>query len=152
MLTHEFTFGLRASEIVQIVLGTSGVNVRPVSTNEADFVSAETFGSALGQAVWLMTMSKAHRDLPIRDIEAIAATPILPKQFKIYSTNGQPVAFLSWARVTEELANRADISSTDLALENWRSGDNLIVVDCVSPFSGATEFERRFLMAGQFKR
>lgn len=99
-----------------------------------------------------MTMSKAHRELPIRDIEAIAATPILLKQFKIYSKDGQPVAFLSWARVRGDLANKANVSSSDLSLEDWRSGDNLIVVDCVSPFAAANEFKRLFFAADQSKQ
>ncbi|WP_254700132.1 MULTISPECIES: toxin-activating lysine-acyltransferase [unclassified Roseovarius] len=70
-------------------------------------VDARTFGSALGQAVWLVTMDKRYRDRPIREIEALVATPIFLRQFKIYSKGKSPVAFLSWASVSDAVKTRA---------------------------------------------
>lgn len=64
---------------------------------------AHTFGTALGQATFLMTMSKEHRELPVKDIEQILTTPILLQQFKLYSKEKQPIAFVSWATVTDEI-------------------------------------------------
>lgn len=107
-------------------------------------VDASTFGSALGQAVWLMTMDKRYRDLPIREIERIAATPIFLRQFKIYSKGKSPVAFLSWAQVTDAVKAKVEVG-TPLELKDWRSGENLVVVDVVSPFNPREVFVERFL-------
>lgn len=82
-----------------------------------------------------MTVSKAHRHLPIADIETIAATPVLLSQFKLYSRGKQPVAFLSWAMVSNEVKARIESGKTKIDLQDWRSGDNLIVEDCISPFN-----------------
>ena len=108
-------------------------------------VDARTFGSALGQAVWLMTINKRYRDRPIREIEALVATPILLRQFKIYSKGKSPVAFLSWASVSDAVKAKAE-AGAPLALEDWRSGASLVVVDVVSPFEEA-EGVQRFMNA-----
>lgn len=107
-------------------------------------VDAGTFGSALGQAVWLMTMDKRYRDLPVHEIERIVATPILLRQFKIYSKGKQPVAFLSWAQVTDTGKARIE-AGEPLELKDWRSGETVVVVDCVSPFNPREVFVESFL-------
>ncbi|WP_299867607.1 toxin-activating lysine-acyltransferase [uncultured Roseobacter sp.] len=104
-----------------------------------------TFGSAMGQIVWLMTMSNAHRELPIREIEHRVSTPILLKQFKLYSKANQPVAYLAWALVTDEVKARFDAGERSLELSDWRAGPNLIVVDCVSPFAPHETIEAQFV-------
>lgn len=92
-----------------------------------------------------MTMSKDHRSLPISDIEAIVTAPILLSQFKLYSKGKQPVAFLSWATVSDEIKARIESGDKKLDLKDWRSGSNLVVVDCVSPFNPREVFADRFV-------
>lgn len=117
-----------------------------MTVSDTSGIDAQTFGSAMGQAVWLMTMSKLHRDLPIRDIEKLVATPILLKQFKLYSKDKQPVAFLSWASVSDAINDGfSNDSWREMELADWRSGPNLVVVDCVSPFADRQVFVDRFL-------
>ena len=82
----------------------------------------QTFGSTLGQAVWLMTMSKAHRDLPIYEIEARVALPIFLRQFRLYSKDNQPVAFLTWASVSDEVKARLEAGEKRLAETDWQIG------------------------------
>jgi cytolysin-activating lysine-acyltransferase len=91
-----------------------------------------------------MTMNKRYRDRPIREIEALVATPILLRQFKIYSKGKSPVAFLSWASASDAVKARVE-AGAPLALEDWRSGASLVVVDVVSPFSPTKEVKKRFL-------
>ncbi|GAW35401.1 cyclolysin-activating lysine-acyltransferase CyaC [Roseovarius sp. A-2] len=104
----------------------------------------QTFGSTMGNAVWLMTMDKRYRDRPIREIEALVATPILLRSFKLYSKDKQPVAFLTWASVSDVVKAKVE-AGEPLALEDWRSGENLVVVDVVSPFAEAEGVRDRFL-------
>ena len=100
-----------------------------------DTVDAQTFGSVMGQAVWLMTMSKAHRDKPISLVEDLVAPAILLKQFRLFSKGKQPVAFLVWASVSDDVRDMLAAGGTLTDLKQWRSGANIVVVDCVSPFS-----------------
>lgn len=114
-----------------------------MSEDKSIGVDPQTFGSAMGNAVWLMTMDKRYRDRPIREVEAIVATPILLRQFKLYSKDKQPVAFLAWASVSDEVAKKIEAGET-LALEDWRSGPRIVVVDCVSPFNPPEMFIKKF--------
>lgn len=110
----------------------------------AQTLDATTFGSTMGNAVWRTTMGKRYRDRPIREIWALVATPILPQQFKLYSKEKQPVGFLTWASVSDALKAKVD-AGKPIALEHWRSGENLVVVDAVSAFNPAEVFRQRFL-------
>lgn len=105
----------------------------------------QTFASTLGQAVWLMTMSKDHRDLPISSIEKNAATAIFLRHFKLYSKGKQPIAFLTWASVSDEVKKRIESGNNVLELAEWRSGTNIVIIDCVSPFGPTEVFEAKFL-------
>ena len=53
------------------------------------------------------------------------------------------MAFLTWATVSD--AAKAKVEAGELLdLADWTSGDNLVVVDVVSPFNPAEVFEKRF--------
>lgn len=116
-----------------------------MSKKSLESVDAKTFGSVMGQAVWLMTMSKAHRDLPIRTVETLISPAVLLRQFKLYSKGKQPVAFLIWASVTDEVKAKLDAGGQIENLEDWRGGPNLVIVDCISPLAPRETFEQTFL-------
>ncbi len=107
-------------------------------------VDAQTFGSVMGQAVWLMTMSKAHRDLPIHTVETLISPAILLKQFRLFSKGKQPVAFLIWASVSDQVKARLERGDKTLELTDWRSGPNIVVIDCISPLHPAETFIAKF--------
>lgn len=108
-------------------------------------VDAQTFGSVMGQAVWLMTMSKDHRDLPIRAVEEVIAPAILLKQFRLFSQGKQPMAFLVWASVSDAVRDRIESGDKTMELADWRSGSNIVVLDCISPLHPAQTFIDKFL-------
>ena len=108
------------------------------------FPDAATFASSLGQAVWLMTVSKEHRDLKISDIEDLITPAILLQQFKIYMKDKQPIAFLAWASVSDEVKTRFERGNRILEPHEWRSGPNIVIVECVSPFADRAEIEKQF--------
>ena len=103
-----------------------------------------TFASAFGQAVWLMTLSKDHRDLKVKQIEDLVTPAVFLQQFKIYSQGKQPVAFLSWASVSDQIKARFDDGNRTLGAEEWRSGKHIVIVDCVSPFAPKDEIVKQF--------
>ena len=104
-----------------------------------------TFASTLGQAVWLMTMSKEHRELSIKQLEENALAAILLQQFKMYMKAKRPVAFLTWAAVSDDIKKRMDKGDKTLELTDWRSGNNIVIIDCVSPFNPPKIFEEEFI-------
>lgn len=108
-------------------------------------LDASTFASTLGQAVWLMTLSPQHRELPIHEIERMIAPALLLKQFRLYSKGKQPVAFLTWVTVSDELRERLETGQTLEDLKDWRSGPNVVVLDCISPFQPPETFREKFL-------
>lgn len=118
-----------------------------MSTEKPDLskFDAQTFASTMGQAVWLMTMSEAHKDLPIRVVEERIAPALLLHQFKLYSKGNQPVAFLVWASVNDEVKARIEAGDKKLDIKDWRSGNNIVILECVSPFNPAAVFEQKFL-------
>jgi len=123
---------------------TNETNILKNTDNQPRFLDSPTFASTLGQAVFLMTVSKRHRDLKISVIEEIVSTAIFLQQFKLYSKGKQPIAFLAWATVSDEVKERFDAGNVALELKDWRSGSNLIVVDCISPFTSEKEIKKQF--------
>lgn len=103
-----------------------------------------TFASAMGQAAWLLTVSKEHRDKKISFIEEVVSPAIFLQQFKIYSKGKQPIAFLSWATVSDEVKARFEAGDRKLEPQEWRSGKNLVIVECVSPFADLDEVIKQF--------
>ena len=118
-------------------------------TGGAPSVDAQTFAATMGQAAWLMTLSKSHRDLPMSTLETLVSPAILLRQFKLYSKGKQPVAFLVWASVSDAVKARLESGDKTLALADWRSGPNIVIVECISPFNPPETFEQKFLAAAQ---
>lgn len=129
--------------------GIEGPDMSNTKNTEALLKDAATFASVMGQAVWLMTMSRDHRDLPIRTVEELLSPAILMRQFRLYSKGKQPVAFLIWASVSQEVKTRLEAGDKTMELKDWRSGPHVVVVDCISPLSPAQDFIDRFLASAE---
>lgn len=112
-------------------------------------VDSATFASVMGQAVWLMSMSKDHRELPIKTVEDLLSPAILLKQFRLYSKGKQPLALVVWASVSDEVKARLESGDKKLELTEWRSGPNIVVVDCISPLHPADTFIETFMASVQ---
>ena len=116
------------------------MTIDPKSTT----LDPHTFGSVLGQVVWLMSMSKEHRDLPIHVIDQHVLPAILLKSFKLYSKDKQPVAFLAWAAVSDAVKKRIESGGHPIRIDEWRSGENIMVLECVSPLADRNVIEKNF--------
>src|SRR5207245_3065285 len=86
------------------------VQAGPAATTRPDQASL------LGQVAWLMMQSPVHRHLFLADLEYRVAPPLMLQQFRLYRRDNVPVAFVSWALLTEEVEKRVqrDRKSTRL--------------------------------------
>lgn len=91
----------------------------------------------LGDAVWLMSQSAAHKHLSISDLEWLVLPPIMAKQFRFFRTGNRPFAFATWALLDEDAEKRLLAGQTRLRAGDWKSGDRLWLIDLVAPFGGA---------------
>ena len=104
----------------------------------------------LGQAACVMMHSPAHKHMFISDLEWLLVPPIGLKQFRLWRRDNLPVAFASWAFLSEDVAARFADSVKQgqtwgrrLAPADWRSGDQLWLIDLVCPFGGIEEAARQ---------
>jgi len=58
-------------------------------------------------------------------------------QAKLYMRDESPFAFVSWARLSGEIAERYRLPPYRLAPNDWNLGDAIWIVDLIAPFGGA---------------
>lgn len=92
------------------------MNVLTIDMTKKIFPDSATFSSTMGHAVWLMTLSKEHRNRPISEVERVVSPAAILQQFKIYFKEKQPIAFLAWAAVSDEVKAKWDAGDNTLAL------------------------------------
>lgn len=120
--------------------GSETQNTRPSTV-----ATSSEFLMALGQITWLMGLSNAHRDIPVRDIEARVQAPLMLKQVRVYTKGNQPVAAVIWASVSESIKQALRFDTYKMNLPDWRSGEQIVVVETISPFVDGAKFEKMFL-------
>lgn len=94
----------------------------------------------LASAVALMAASPRHRHLFIGDLEWALMPPIALKQFRIFAQDSRPLAYASWAFVSDEVEARFKTGVTKLKPNEWKSGDRCWLIDLVAPMAGAAAF------------
>lgn len=106
----------------------------------------------LGPAIWLYSRDPARKYTFLADIEVTLLPPILLDQCRLFSRDGMPFAFFTWARVSDGVDWRLRGGVLRIAPHEWKSGEHVWLMDAVTPFGGAEPlFEqlRRDALAGQ---
>ena len=107
--------------------------------------------SAIGIALMLATKSKNHQFLFASDFEWLILPPISLKQYKVFrSKKNEPIAFVTWARVSKDVEQRLLDGHIKLAPKDWKSGDKLVLIDVIAPFGGSKEILKQ-LHDAEFK-
>lgn len=107
--------------------------------------TSDEFTRTMGQVVWLLTLSKEHRSKPISLIEAHVTAPLMFKQVRVYTKGKQPLAAVVWAYASNEVRKKIEKGGYEMALQDWRSGPDVVVVDCISPLMDQNMFIDQFL-------
>lgn len=105
----------------------------------------------LGHVTWLMLQQGATRNTLLGDLEWRVMPPLLLKQARVHMQGDAPLAYVSWALLSEEAAMRYRAAPHRLAAADWKSGDQVWLVDLFTPFGGAQELlkELRQQFAGR---
>jgi cytolysin-activating lysine-acyltransferase len=93
----------------------------------------------LGPIVWLLSQTPSHRHLFLSDLEWRILPPVSLGQCKLYMKGNAPLAFVSWAKVTDEVERRLSKGNVRLAPAEWANGDKIWLVDVIAPFGGVPE-------------
>lgn len=95
--------------------------------------------SLLGAVTWLMMQHTTTRHTLISDLEWRVMPPLVLDQAKLYMRDNAPVAYVSWASLSDKVAQRYNTAPHQLTAGDWQSGDQIWIIDLYAPFGGATE-------------
>ncbi len=93
----------------------------------------------LGPVVWLMMSHGMTRHTLVSELEWRVMPPLVLDQAKLYFRDEAPVAFVSWAKLSDAAAQRYRAAPHHLTASDWNSGPHIWLVDVLTPFGGAQE-------------
>lgn len=111
--------------------------IAQLAKNQAHKVLAKI--PLLGPVTWLMMQQSASRHTLLSELEWRVMPALILDQAKLYMKDEAPVAFASWARLSEVVAQRYMGAPHQLALTDWNSGDQIWLIDVFTPFGGAQD-------------
>lgn len=85
----------------------------------------------IGEIVGLLSQSLAHRHLA--DLEWLIGPPVALRQFRIFHDDTKPLAVALWASVSDEVEKELVAGRPRLRPNEWKSGENLWLIDLVAP-------------------
>jgi cytolysin-activating lysine-acyltransferase len=99
----------------------------------------------LGPALWLFARDQYRRFTFVADIDWRLMPPLVLDQCRLYSREGLPWSFVTWAFVAPEVDQRFRAHAPVIAPTEWKSGEHVWLVDVVSPFGNAEDVAREAL-------
>ncbi len=124
-------------------------------------VGSRTIGSMMGEVVWLMTQSQAHKFLSLADLEWLLMPPIILGQYKLFrDANKKPMGAALWGYLNEEAEQKLKTVGR-LAPQDWgnkanldqqkgliaNEGGTLWLVELVAPFHSDKNKHREQMLA-----
>ena len=93
----------------------------------------------LGPVTWLMMQQSASRHTLVSELEWRVLPPLMLDQAKLYLKDEALIAFVSWARLSDAAAQRYKDAPHQLTMTDWTSGDQVWLIDVLTPFGGAQD-------------
>ncbi|TXI73767.1 MAG: toxin-activating lysine-acyltransferase [Limnohabitans sp.] len=93
----------------------------------------------LGAVSWLMMQQTATRHTLLSELEWRVMPALVLEQAKLYLRDDSPIAYVSWATLSEPVAQRYMAAPHQLTAADWKSGDQVWIIDLFVPFGGAQE-------------
>ena len=88
--------------------------------------------------------SPRHAPMPLIDALRGFLPPIALGQYLLLRGAGRPVAYLSWARLTDETSDRWRRGVYEIMPPDWAAGSNIWVVDVIAAPGCGARIIRRF--------
>lgn len=104
----------------------------------------------LGKLSWLWMNSTLHRHWSVASASRFILPPITLDQIHILERDGLPVAYCSWAWLSDEAEVRYLLDPSAIEVSDWKSGDRLWFADWVAPFSASDSWALRSQMSTRF--
>ncbi len=101
------------------------------SSNE----NSKSFAARVGWVTELMAASRFHNRLNISYVKQVIEPALKHRQLEIYfNSRGEPVAYVAWAFVTENVERRfIESGRWNLHVSEWNEGTALWIVDFAAP-------------------
>ncbi|WP_310611701.1 toxin-activating lysine-acyltransferase [Limnohabitans sp.] len=93
----------------------------------------------LGAVSWLMMQQSATRHTLLSELEWRVMPALVLDQAKLFMRDNAPVAYVSWARLSDDVAERYQQAPHHLTASDWKSGEQIWIVDLCAPFGGIQE-------------
>lgn len=90
----------------------------------------------LGPVTWLMLQQPHTRHTLLSELEWRVIPALMRDQAKLYMRDGLPIAYVSWAKLSSQVAQRFRTPPHQLSYTDWDSGEEIWLVDIVTPFGG----------------
>lgn len=91
----------------------------------------------LGPALWLYARDPQRKFTFLADMDWRLLPAVILDQCRLYSKNGIPFAFFTWARVNDAIDARLRSGVPRLAPHEWKTGPHVWLIDLVAPFGQA---------------
>lgn len=112
---------------------------RPTSADPADAPSTLTPIATLGAATSIMLASPLHRHVFLTELDWLVVPAITSGQIRVFHHGNVPVAFATWAFLNEDVAERFKAGLGRLKPQEWKSGDDIWLVELCAPYGGVKE-------------
>ncbi len=109
------------------------------SNNEqaASSLSVQQRLQLIGSITHLMMSSQLHRQYEIVDLADRFVPALIHNQFRYYEINGNPIGFVNWAWLSDEVEKKYSTGEYVLSLDEWNCGKNLWFPEFIAPFGHA---------------
>jgi cytolysin-activating lysine-acyltransferase len=116
------------------------------------FLPAGAFGARIGRFV-ADAVCEAAQSIEFSRVGGGPACHVMVlDQAKLFMRDNAPVAYVSWARLSNDVAQRYQQAPHHLSASDWKSGEQVWLVDLCTPFGGVQEVMkdlRESVFAGQ---
>jgi cytolysin-activating lysine-acyltransferase len=118
------------------------METKPHVFNEQDLANAQQALSKLpilGPAMWLYAKDPVRRYTFIAETDFTIMPPIILDQCRLYTRSQIPFAFITWAKVSDEVHQRLLSGTPKIAPHEWQGGENIWLIDIVTHFGQSEE-------------
>ena len=123
-LMEELSPGQSSSSLKKALSDLKNVDI----SLQPEAAGKKTLATVLGEIVWLLTQSPAHKHFSLTDLEWLVMPAILLDQYKIYRNEEQVTGAALWAYLSPEAEKRL-LASGRIAPQDWGNNAQLSLED-----------------------